>query len=97
MNINSLRNKIVVLREIMSSVSLDYCIVSETKLDTNFLSVQFHIYEYKVEEKGTYERTYVLKVEMKMDANEVVKNGNIGSYVGYYEESNQGFRDENSR
>ena len=48
MNINSLRNKIVDLREIMSGISLDYFVVSETKLDSSFPSAQFHINEYKV-------------------------------------------------
>ena len=53
MNINSLRNKIVELIEIRRSACLYYCVVSETKLDTNFPFVKFHIYEYEVEEKET--------------------------------------------
>ena len=48
LNINSLRNKIVDLREIMSDISLDYFVVSETKLDSSFPSAQFHINGYEV-------------------------------------------------
>ena len=36
LDINSLRNKIVDLREIMSAISLDYFVVNETKLDSSF-------------------------------------------------------------
>ena len=43
LNINSLRNKVVDLREIMSEISLDYFVISETKLDSSFPSAQFHI------------------------------------------------------
>ena len=46
-NINSLTNKIVDLREIMSSISLDYFVVSETKLGSSFPSAQSHINEYE--------------------------------------------------
>ena len=42
LNINSLRKKIVDLGEIMSSISLDYFVVSETKLDSSFPSAQFN-------------------------------------------------------
>ena len=42
LNINSLRNKSVGLREIMSDNSLDYFVVSETRLDSSFPSAQFH-------------------------------------------------------
>ena len=48
LSINSLRNKIVDLREIMSDISLDYFVVSETKLDSSFPSAQFHINGYEV-------------------------------------------------
>ena len=35
-------------KEIMSGRSLDYFLVSETKLDSSFPSAQFHINEYEV-------------------------------------------------
>ena len=43
LNINSLRNEIVDLRETMSGISLDYFVVNETKLDSSFPSAQFNI------------------------------------------------------
>lgn len=48
LNINSLRNKIFGLWEIMSGKSLDYFVVSKTKLGSSFPSAKFHINEYKV-------------------------------------------------
>ena len=43
LNINSLRNKIIGLREIMSKAPLKIFCIDETKLDKNFLDFQFHI------------------------------------------------------
>ena len=43
LNMNSLRNKIVGLREIILELSLDYLVPSETKIDQSFLTVQFYI------------------------------------------------------
>ena len=48
LNINSLKIKIVDLRQIMSYISLDCFVVSETKQDSSFPSTQFHVNEYKV-------------------------------------------------
>ena len=48
LNIISLRNKFDDLREIMSGISLNNFVVSETKLDNSFQSVQFHANGYEV-------------------------------------------------
>ena len=41
LNINSLRKKIVDLREIILEFSLDYLVLSETKIDQSFPTAQF--------------------------------------------------------
>ena len=38
LNINSLRNKIIDVREVIGKFSLDYFVISETKLDESFPS-----------------------------------------------------------
>ena len=43
--LNSLRNKIIGVREIIGRLQLDYFVTSETKLDSSFPSAQFHIGE----------------------------------------------------
>ena len=43
LNINSLRNKIIDVREVIGKLSLDYFVISETKLDESFPSAQFNI------------------------------------------------------
>ena len=43
LNINSLRNKIVDLREIILELSLYYLVLSETKIDQSFPTAQFYI------------------------------------------------------
>ena len=48
LNINSLRNKIVDLREIILELSLDYLVLSETKVEESFLIAQFYIKGYEV-------------------------------------------------
>ena len=48
LNINSLRNKIVDFREIISELSLDYLVLSETKMDQSFPAAQFYIKGYEV-------------------------------------------------
>ena len=48
LNINSLRNKIVDLREIILELSLDYLVPSETKIDQSFPTAQFYIKGYEV-------------------------------------------------
>ena len=48
LNINSLRNKITDLRIILKEISLDYFVVSETKLDETFPTAQFNINDYEI-------------------------------------------------
>ena len=48
LNINSLRNKIVDMREIVLELSLDYLVLSETKIDQGFPTAQFYIKGYGV-------------------------------------------------
>ena len=48
LNINSLRNKIIDVREVIGKVSLDYLVISETKLDESFPSAQFNISNYEI-------------------------------------------------
>ena len=48
LNINSLRNNIVDLREIILELSLDYLVLSETKIDQSFPTAQFYIKRYEV-------------------------------------------------
>ena len=48
LNINSLRNKIVDLREIILELSLEYLVLSETKIDKSFPTAQFYIKGYEV-------------------------------------------------
>ena len=48
LDINSLRNKIVDLKEIFLEVSLNYLVLSETKIDQSFPTSQFDIKGYEV-------------------------------------------------
>ena len=48
LNINSLRNKIIDVRELIGRLQLDYFVISETKLDSSFPSAQFHIGDYEI-------------------------------------------------
>ena len=45
LNINSLRNKIIDLREIIKQISPDYFVIAETKLNYEFPSAQFYTIE----------------------------------------------------
>ena len=47
LNINSLRNKIIDLREIMSKAPLDIVCIDETKLHESFPDFQFHMESYQ--------------------------------------------------
>ena len=42
LNINSLTNKIIGVREMIGRLQLDYFVISKTKLDSSFPSAQFH-------------------------------------------------------
>ena len=48
LNINSLRNKITDFRVIMKTLSLDYLILNETKIDESFLTAQFNVEGYEI-------------------------------------------------
>ena len=48
LNINSLRNKITDLRVIMKTLSLNYLILCETKIDESFPTSQFNIEGYEI-------------------------------------------------
>ena len=48
LNINSLRSKITDLRIIMKTLSLDYLILSETKIDESFPTSQFNVEAYEI-------------------------------------------------
>ena len=46
---NSLRNKIIDLREMIQYLNLNYFIVNDTKIDLSFPSAQFTIENYEIE------------------------------------------------
>ena len=48
LNINSLRNKIVDLGELILELSPDYLVLNKTKIDQSFPTVQFYIKGYEV-------------------------------------------------
>ena len=48
LNINSLRNKIIELREIISYLQFDYFVLSETKINDSFPSEQFDMSGYEI-------------------------------------------------
>ena len=51
LNINSLRNKLTDLKVILKYLSLDYFILSETKLDESFPNAQFTLDGYEIRER----------------------------------------------
>ena len=48
LNINNLWNKIIDLREVLKHISLDYFVLSETKLDNNFPCGKFRISDKEI-------------------------------------------------
>ena len=48
LDINSLRNKVIDLGEILKDLPLDYLVISETKLDESFPNYQFKLNGYEV-------------------------------------------------
>ena len=48
LNISSLRNKVIGLGEILKDLSLDYLVISETKLDESFPNAQFKLNGYEI-------------------------------------------------
>ena len=51
LTINSLRNKIIDIRELIGRLQLDYFVISETMLDPSFPSAQFHIGDYEIRDR----------------------------------------------
>ena len=56
LNINSLRNKIVDAREILTKFSPDYFVLAETKLDESFPTGQFYINNYEIRTRKDRDR-----------------------------------------
>ena len=48
LNVNSLKNKVTDLKEIVGYLSLDYLVLSETKLDDSFPLAQFSLPNYGI-------------------------------------------------
>ena len=57
LNINSLRNEIIIVREMIGRVQLDYFVISETKLDSSFPSAQFHIGDYEIRNRRARDKS----------------------------------------
>ena len=51
LNISSLRNKRIDVREMIGRLQLDYFVISETKLDSSFPSAQFHLGNYEIRKR----------------------------------------------
>ena len=78
LNINSLRNKLVDLREIILEISLDYLVLSETKIDQSFPTAQFYIKGYEVRARRDRDKHGGGLIEF-------VKNGFISKRLKEYE------------
>ena len=48
LNINSLRNKVIDLGDILKNLPLDYLVIGETKLDENIPNFQFKLNGYEI-------------------------------------------------
>ena len=51
LNINSLRNKIIDVRELIKLISPDYFVVAETKRDDSFPSSQFTLDNFEIRDR----------------------------------------------
>ena len=78
LNINSLRNKIIDVREVIGKVSLDYFVISETKLDESFPSAQFNISNYEIRNRRDRDKNGGGLIEF-------VRKGFITKRLKYYE------------
>ena len=76
LNTNSLRNKIVDLREIILELSFDYLALSETKIDQSLPTAQFYIKGYEVRARRDKHGGRLI---------EFVKNGYISKNLKEYE------------
>ena len=63
LNINSLRNKIIDVRELIGRLQLDYFVISETRLDSSFPSAQFHIGAYEIRNRRNRNKSGVGLIE----------------------------------
>ena len=57
LNINSFRNKIIDVREVIGVLSLDHFVISETKLDESFSSVQFNMSNYEIRNRRHWDKS----------------------------------------
>ena len=48
LNVNFLKNEIIDVREMAGRLQLYYFVISETKLDSSFLSAQIHISGFEI-------------------------------------------------
>ena len=67
LNINSLRKKIIDLREVVKHISLDYFVLSETKLNNRFPCAQFQISDDEIRARGDRNNTdWILQTRADM-------------------------------
>ena len=78
LNINSLRNKIVDVREVFGKLQLDYFVLSEAKLDDSFPSAQFYIENFEI-------RNWRDRDKNGGELIEFVRNGFITKKIKEYE------------
>ena len=57
LNINSVKNKITDVREMIGRLQLDYFVISDTKLDSSFPSAQFHIGDYEIRNRRNRDKS----------------------------------------
>ena len=75
--INSLRNKVTDIRIIFKDLSLDYFVLSETKLDESFLTAQFTLEGYEIRSRNDRSKYFGGLIEF-------VKNGFICKTIPEY-------------
>ena len=78
LNTNSFRNKMVDLREIILELSLDYLVLSKTKIDQSFPTAQFYMKGYEVRARRDRDKHMDGLIEF-------VKNGFISKRFKEYE------------
>ena len=78
LNINSLRNKIVDVREVFGKLQLDFFVLSEAKLDDSFPSAQFYIENFEI-------RNWRDRDKNGGELIEFVRNGFITKKIKEYE------------
>ena len=78
LNINSLRSKIVDVREVFGKLQLDYFVLSEAKLDDSFPTAQFYIENFEI-------RNWRDRDKNGGELIEFVRNGFITKKIKEYE------------